>query len=215
MVEESPPRPATSPMFYMILMMGFMFIIVFVPEIREAIGGALGFVLQPLIGFNYQYPVITVLIAGLLTTILSTVIRHFMTDWVKMAKTQEVQKALTKDLRQAQKDNNLYKMKKLQELQTERMAQQSSTMVEQMKPMMVTMFVFIGIFTWLREFLYALESFEFASFGWNSQFHFFDSFIIFPNYILLYMLVSISFGQVLQKGLKYYSFKKRLEELEV
>ena len=210
MAEQGTPQQASSAMFTMILMMGFMFILVFVPEIRDTIGTVLGYVLQPTIGFGFKYPILSILCAGFLTTIISTLIRHFMTDWVKMGRDQYIQKTLSSELRQAQKDNNLYKMKKLQEVQTERMAMQSTGMIDQMKPMMFTMFIFIGIFTWLREFLYSPQTYEFGAFGWNPHFYLFDNFLIFPHYILIYMLVSISFGQLLQNLGRILIIKSRM-----
>ncbi len=212
--EQAPPAPSANSMFSMMLVFGMMALIMFVPSIRIAIGDYAGYVLDPIIGFDGDYPVLTILASGFLAIVISTVTRHFMTDPIKMAKDQAVSKHLQKEMRKAQKENNLYKMRKLQEVQTQNMANTSSTMMDSMKPMFYTIFIFIGIFTWLSNFLYSPDTFEYASFGWSSRFYFFDNFIIIPYWILIYMLVSFSLGQVLQKGLKYYSFSKKIGERE-
>ncbi|HEQ78994.1 MAG TPA: DUF106 domain-containing protein [Euryarchaeota archaeon] len=213
MTEQNPAAQQSKSLFYMMLFMGIMMLFLLFPDLRNIIGYYVGFVLDPTIGFGNAYPVITIILAGFLVTVISTVIRHFMTDWVKQAKDREASSALNKELRQAQKDNNLYKMKRLQELQMEQMANQGNVMAESMKPMMVTMVFFFGIFAWLNNFLYDPMTFEWCAFGYSQHFHLFENFLILPHFILVYMLVSISFGQLLQKALKYYLFKKKLEEM--
>jgi uncharacterized membrane protein (DUF106 family) len=37
---------------------------------------------------------------------------------------------------------------------------------------------------------------------------------VLPSWILLYSLVSLPFGQVLMRTLRYFSFKKRLDQLK-
>ena len=37
---------------------------------------------------------------------------------------------------------------------------------------------------------------------------------LFPDWVLVYTLVSIPFGQVLSRALRYFSFSKRLKELK-
>jgi uncharacterized membrane protein (DUF106 family) len=36
---------------------------------------------------------------------------------------------------------------------------------------------------------------------------------LFPNWVLLYSLISIPFGQILSRLLRYYDFRKRLNEI--
>jgi len=83
----------------------------------------------------------------------------------------------------------------------------------QLKLMPITMLVIIPIFAWLANFVYLdLESTLF-SVPWALEANMRNSNVL-PNWILLYSLLTLPFGQVLTRALKYFSFSKRLRSLE-
>jgi len=61
-----------------ILLLLFMMIMFFImPTVGPILGVYFGLVLEPLIGFNGAYPVITLLFAGLIVVTLSSLLPHF------------------------------------------------------------------------------------------------------------------------------------------
>ena len=82
----------------------------------------------------------------------------------------------------------------------------------QMKLMPVTMLIIIPIFAWLAVFVGDLES-AVITVPW-SNFADLNATYVLPAWVLLYSLISVPFGQLLSRGLRYYSFKKRLNELK-
>ena len=117
-----------------------------------------------------------------------------------------------KEFRKARLEKNLYKIKKLTEVQREVMAKSMSGMQTQMKLMPVTMAVIIPVFAWLSIFVYQLPSSMFsAPWYWDSDL---VGINVLPNWILLYSVLTMPFGQILSRMLKYFSFRKRLLKLE-
>jgi uncharacterized membrane protein (DUF106 family) len=207
------PKQNMSGQLMIMLVMFFAISILFTPELRTILGNAVGFVFYPAVGFGGLFPIITLMLAGLLMIFISTILRHFFVDWVSQARNQKIVSAFQKELRKARLENNMYKTKKLTEVQGEIMAKSMSGMNSQMKLMPVTMAVIIPVFAWL----YIFVSFDVPTtmisvpWYWNTDL---NASSVLPNWILLYSLVTLPFGQVLARVLKYFSFRKRLLEIE-
>ncbi|OPY31447.1 MAG: hypothetical protein A4E32_01903 [Methanomassiliicoccales archaeon PtaU1.Bin124] len=206
-----PPKTAGMSTFMTIFVFGLAMIILIDGSTRAALGSALGYVFQPLIGFEYQWPVLTLVICGMIMTGLTIVIRHFMTDYVEQAEGQKIVGAFNKELRDARKSNNMYKMKKLLELQPKILEKSMEQTKTQFKLMPISMLIVIPIFAWLAVFVGALAD-PYYAVPWSSAANFNDMYV-FPEWILTYTLVTIPFGQVLSRTLRWYSFRKRLAEL--
>ena len=140
--EEELQPPAIGGTF---LTMAFMLWIIINPELRDFMGETAGTVLEPRISFDYQYPVLTFLFAGITMISLTTIIRHFIIDWEKMAEIQSKMGAYNKEMGEARQNGNEAKMKKLFAMQPEIMMLQSEMMSNQMKPMAFTMLIAIPI----------------------------------------------------------------------
>jgi len=78
----------------------------------------------------------------------------------------------------------------------------------------VTMAVIIPVFAWLYIFvsLDVPTTMISVPWYWNTDL---NASSVLPNWILLYSLVTLPFGQVLARVLKYFSFRKRLLGLEM
>src|SRR5439155_330508 len=78
-------------------LMIFLFLLALYAIIDPAVGTAFAafanVVLFPMFGFGGLLPVLTILLAGLLTTTIGSIIRDRYTNWVKMARTQKVMAA--------------------------------------------------------------------------------------------------------------------------
>jgi uncharacterized membrane protein (DUF106 family) len=144
-------------------------------------------------------------------TLLTIIIRHLMTDYVAQAEGQKIVGAFNKELRDARKSNNMYKMKKLLEMQPKILSKSMEQTKTQFKLMPISMLIVIPIFAWLAVFVGHLDS-PYYAVPWSSVANFNEAYL-FPQWILVYTLVTIPFGQVLARGLRWFSFKKRLNEL--
>lgn len=198
-------------------MMGMMFVLVIMMVVmmfRSQIGGALNVVFQ-VIDFNGQWPVFTLIIAGLFMITLSTVIRGFLTNPMTQAKTQQVQTEFNKEMRTARLENNLFKMKKLQEQQPAMMAKSMETSTQMMKIMPVTMVIIIPIYAWVWFFLENTVPPELVTIHipWGPV-YILDTLWIMPIWIVIYTLISLPIGQLENRIVRFILLKRRLEELD-
>jgi uncharacterized membrane protein (DUF106 family) len=199
----------------MIVMMAFVtaMIVMFDQNLRQGLGKLVGVPLTPLVGFGGHEPILTLLLTGLLMSFFSITVRHLFSDWIEQARNARITSAFQKELREARTSNNTYKLKKLTELQPQIMAQSLKASQTQLKLMPVTMLVIIPIFAWLANFVYLdLQSTTFSvPWAFNADMKHSN---VLPNWILLYSLLTLPFGQVLTRVLKHFSFGRRLRELE-
>lgn len=199
---------------WMILLFGAVLLIMFNPEMRFTVGRYVGFVLEPLIGFGGEDPALTIFFASLITGVSTGLVRHYMVDWMEMARIQKLMKAFQNELKEAQKNDNNYKVNKLTELQPEVMKKQASMSGQQFKPMGVTMIVVIPMFGWLWTWIQGLPDPSIAAPWGGRTMLLSDAPIVsfFPTWILIYSLFSIPIGQLVQKGLKAFDFSRKLEQ---
>ncbi len=100
MSEENTSEEEVQPpaMGGMLLTMLFMIYILINPEMRVGMGNFAANLLEPQIGFEHQYPVLTFLFAGVLMISLTTFIRHLLIDWEKVAEIQTKMAAYNKEM---------------------------------------------------------------------------------------------------------------------
>ncbi len=208
-----PPKPDFGGQLLLMLALLFSMFLLFDQNMRQSLGKIVGVGLGPLVGFGGQYPLITLFLTGLITSIFTITVRQFFTDWVGQARNARIGSAFNKELREARLSNNTYKLKKLTELQPQMMSQQLKASQTQMKLMPVTMIVIVPTFAWLANFIYLdLQSVQF-SVPWAFDASMTGSSVL-PNWILIYSLLTLPFSQVLTRVLKYFSFSRRLARLE-
>lgn len=208
-----PPTPALGNQMVVLFAFMIALLVMFDNDIRQGLGKIVGVPLAPLVGFDGQLPILTLLLTGLLMSFFSITVRHFFSDWVAQARSARITSAFQKELREARQSNNTYKLKKLMELQPQIMTESMKASQTQLKLMPVTMLVIIPIFAWLANFVYLdLESTKF-SVPWALNADMTGSNVL-PNWVLLYSLLTLPFGQVVTRILKFFSFSKRLRALE-
>jgi uncharacterized membrane protein (DUF106 family) len=203
---------ATTSRMLMIFVFILALFVMFDNTLRIALGEVVGMGLEPMWGFGGSFPVISLFLTGAFMTFLSIVVRHFFTDYVRQAESQKAIGAFNKEMRQARLDNNTYKLKKMMEQQPKVMQASMKQTTAQLKLMPVTMLIIIPIFAWLAVFVGGLHS-TLITVPWSNSADLNTSYLL-PAWILLYSLISIPFGQLLSRGLRYFSFKKRLNELK-
>ena len=202
--EEELQPPAIGGTF---LTMAFMLWIIINPDLRDFMGESAGTILEPRISFDYQYPVLTFLFAGIAMISFTTIIRHFIIDWEKMAEIQTKMGAYNKEMGEARQSGNEAKMKKLFAMQPQIMLLQTEMMSNQMKPMAFTMIIAIPIIMWLRIFVNGLNL-QVMSLPWEPNYSLDESLWILPHWILVYSGLSLPFGQIIMRILKIASNTK-------
>src|SRR5881396_3048265 len=173
--------------------------------------------LYAIIGFGGTLPVLTILLAGLMTTTIGSIIRDRYTNWVKMARTQKVMTAWRKEQMEAMRKGQQTRLSQLKEAQQGFMKDSMEVQTAPMKSMAWTMFMFIVIFTWLRLFVDVVlqdHGNQWIAVPWSNHL-FLNSVYLFPSWVLLYSLLALPFGQIVVRLLKYFHFRRRLEGLGV
>lgn len=208
-----PPKPDFGGQLVLLMALMFAMFILFDQGIRRSLGEIVGVGLTPVVGFGGHLPILTLLCTGLITSVFSITIRQLFTDWIGQARNARMASAFQKELREARTSNNTYKLKKLTELQPQVMSQQLKASQTQLKLMPMTMIIIVPTFAWLANFVYLdLDSTVFSvPWEFNASM---ESTNVLPNWILLYSLLTLPFGQVLTRTLKYISFRKKLRKLD-
>jgi len=205
-------QPGSS-MFLMFIMLFLLLMIFLNPGLVGAIGMGIGFVMNPVIGFDGSYPLLTILLASMIMTLISTMIRNYYINWADVAKNQKVMSAFNKVRREALMTRNTAKLEKLNKMQPEIMRRTMKATTSQLKPMMFTMVIIILFFAWLSTFVYTETFLVSFSVPWNFTVPLTGSYL-FPYWIFLYMLASIPLSMTFQRLLKYYAFRKKLMQME-
>ncbi len=181
---------------------------------NHTIGVLLNYVFGVL-DFSGQYPVVTLMLVGAIMAGLTTLLRSLTTDMIEQAKSQQIMSAFNQEFRQARLDNNLYKVKKLTELQPVMMAKNMESSNKMMKMMPYTMIIIVPMFLWVRYFVdVTLASNAIIAIPWALGGVSLQANLVLPVWILIYSLISIPFGQILGRIIRGYQFKKRLKELD-
>ncbi len=205
-----PPGAALS-RFVTIFIVMLAVVILLDAQLRDALGRIIGYGLMPLIGFNYAYPVITLFLAGMLMSALTIIVRHFFTNYVEQAESQRIVSAFNKELRTARLENNTFKMKKLMEQQSKIMQRSMKSSTTQLKLMPVTMVIVVPIFAWIAVFMANAPS-AIVSVPWAYNVDL-NAYTVLPNWVLIYSLASLPFGQVVARLLRWADFRKRLAKI--
>lgn len=200
----------------LMLLMLLMFIMLFIfgdPNISAAIVAAMDTVFYPLIGFNGNYPILTLIFAGFIVVFLSSFFQNLFTDWKKMGESQEITRAFQKELAKARKEGNTNKVNKLMKMQPEIMKRQTEASSGMMKPMFFLFIFIVPIFMWLRSFLGSLPHYYFTV-PWDVTVSLFDRPFLWQTWLWLYFIFSMVVGQVIRQGLKWISWSDWWKEMK-
>lgn len=198
-------KQSMSPMILMLVMLAFMFIIT---GFRTQIGSYMDSVLGPIIGFNGEYPLVTISIASLIIAIANNLLRFKLTDWKSQAKQQHVSKFMGKIQREALKKNDLKTIEAVRVKQKELTQQNLAQMNSQFKIMPVTFAIFIPVLYWLWFFIEEIQ-YSVVVTPWNQSWDLLAS-TFFPNFLWFYMVVSYILSYILQKSFMLIEWRKWL-----
>ena len=198
--------------FLTIFIFGIALIVLFDQGTRDALGTAVGYVLMPLIGFDNQWPILTLLIYRS---------AHDQPDHPGAPLLHRLCEAGGEpEDRRCLQQGAARRAQEQQHLQDEEAPGDATTDHDQSpwsrprpssscsrRPCSIV----IPIFAWLSVFVNDLPSTVFST-PWNFNAELLAVYI-FPVWIFVYTTVTIPFGQILSRMLRYYSFKKRLDKL--
>ena len=186
------------------------------PNLSKGLGLLTASVLDPLFGFGGRYPVLTLFCAAILTTGISTAVRHYFSDWVRMAKTQKQTSALSKATMEAIRRGNMNKVQKLRGQSAQLRTDNMSVQFAPMKSMVFTFLLFILVFAWLGNFMGSTvkaKGLMLFAVPWQYQTDFSASYL-FAAWLLLYMLFNIFLSQLFGRVLKFFTFRKKLAAMK-
>jgi len=190
----------------MLMLMVLMFLMIFIfgnPEISAWLATSIHTVFYPLIGFGGSYPMLTLILAGIIVVSLSSFFQNLFTDWKKMAESQELSKAFQKELSKARKEGNTNRVNKLMKMQPQIMKKQTEASSGMMKPMIFLFIFIVPIFMWLRYFLGGLDYYYFTvPWGVEGVSLFFKPFLM-QAWLWVYLIFSMVIGQLIRQGMKY------------
>lgn len=203
--EQQPTFPKGQ--FVQIFFIVLTLFIVLDQRLRSFLARIVGYVLNPAIGFGGRLPIVTIILAALIMIGASTVVRHYLVDWVKMARINNTMRAFHKAMREARVSKDPKRQEQLTKFQTKQLlAMQAELSTGQMKTFAPTMLVVIPLFAWLWEFVQRLD-YPFFTAPWNPTVEMFKSTLL-PHWILFYSVITIPFGTLLQKLLKYIEWRE-------
>ena len=196
-------------MLYFMIMILLLFVYT-VPTLRNLFAIPMTYILQPVIGFDFKYPLFTILGAALLTGFVNTIARHFFTDYFGMAEMQHKNKKLQQRYREAIHSKDKTEMDSVRAEQSKSMQESMKYTQQQMKPTFVTLLLTVLIFAWLIGFMFhashltpptTMMAYPFSNGSTGDMMHPFFGFYI---WIGLYSLFSLVITYPLQYSIKLW-----------
>ena len=193
-------------MFMMLMFMLLMTVLIMTPSIRTSLGTTADPLLSPVLP-EESFFVITVMILGVFSMTLNTVIRNFFVDPMDQAHIGHRQGQVRQIMNEARLSRDPILQEKAMTLQQQMMPEQLEVQMGAMKPMMFTMIFIIGIFAWLTT---KVETFrvDYVSLPWAPEWHLLEGkFLFFPAWICCYICMSAAYGRVLDRHIKLRRYK--------
>lgn len=182
--------------------------------LRNDVGGALSVVLIPMIGFNYRFPLLTIVLVGVLIGLVTSVPRYFFTDWLKMGRLQQRQRFFNKAFREAYRNNQKDKIQKMQKMRMQMSTEQMQQSMNTTKPLMVLSFFTLLLFAWVYYFIDRLN-YKIVAYPWNFNINVVTSHISVAEYwMITYAFTSLVIGYLATMLIKYVDFTFKLRKME-
>lgn len=201
---------------FLLIFLGLLAIwTLFDPNLNSSFASLANYILMPIIGFNGMFPVVTILMTALITTVISAAARDYFVDWVKVAKFNKISSSWRKENMQAIRSGNTARAARLKESYAEIQKDMVDVQMAQMKPTILTMFLFLVIFVWLRSFIDVFLAYVgnlWITVPWASNVYL-PMFIppIFTAWILLSIISGYPLSTLVTRALKFVRFRRRLE----
>jgi uncharacterized membrane protein (DUF106 family) len=175
-----------------------MFASMFLMDFRNAVASAVDLIISPITSTMPFY--IVVLAIAAIVTVFSTFIQKYTMDWELMRHVTEKNRALQKEMREAQLAGNKAKLKKLQDDQLAGMQEQTALTKMQFKPMGFLAIISVPLFIWAYWYLSLNPSLTMVFPFTGTVTLISGGFFIFPWWILWSLLCSLAIGQIIRKA---------------
>ncbi len=216
----APPRPAAPAFKPTTFLYTFLFVLgilmLFDTSTRNGVASELGIVLQPLIGFGGQFPLLTMFLAAVIEMVLTALAYNWATDWFKAAKVQQWGSAFRKVQMEALRSGKKDRVDALKPHQMRFTQLSTEVSMAQLKGMAVTWFLVIAIYTWVGLFLASLDVSLItvslagahvdllSSPGWPL-----------PPWFILFSLYTVPMSLLFRRLLKHYSLRQHASRTAV
>ncbi len=188
----------------MILMMLLMVLIMADPSLSSALGSGMALLLNPTIGFGGHLPVVSILLAGAITGVLSTGLRHWSTDYIALERGRVLQRTFQKELMDARAKRDVDRVERLRRAQPFMMSHTMSAQYATMKPAIGTMVVALAVYGWMIVFLRFEVPTSGVSLPWTASWELAPGSL---QMMFLYAIMSLPLTVVLSSSLKLWRFR--------
>jgi uncharacterized membrane protein (DUF106 family) len=225
--EAAPPKPARPPppafkvstfLYVFLGLLGLWMLLE--PSFRNQIAGYFGTSVAssgPLymaIGFNSDYLLLTMALAGGVEMLVTSLAYNYTTDWVKAAKVQKWSSAFRKVQMEAIRSGKKDRISALKPFQERLTRLSGEVSIAQFKGMAITYFLLILIYTWVGLVIGAANSVQqTVALGGGSTINLTAHVgsLPIPYWFLIFSLYTIPFSLVFRRLLKHYWLRRYLE----
>ncbi|AEA46972.1 DUF106 domain-containing protein [Archaeoglobus veneficus] len=192
--------------------LGLLFMFgVFSADFRYSLANSVAPLLDPLLALPIH---VVIFILASITATYSSIIQKYAVDMQKFKEIHEKVLAFQKEYMEAMKQNNQYKLKKLEEKRPEIQKLQGEMMGMQFRSMFYTVVVTLPIFYWLwvriyditpevhYKGYYGLESKFMVTVPFSGTIHVSEPIFILPWWIFWYFMCSVLLSQFIKKVFK-------------
>jgi uncharacterized membrane protein (DUF106 family) len=215
-----PPMPTFKPMTFLYVFCGLLGVwMLFDTGFRNSIAGWLGTSigsggpLYTAIGFQSNYLLATMLLAGAIEMLITALAYNYTTDWIKAAKVQKWSSAFRKVQMEAIRSGKKDRIAALRPYQERLTRLSSEVTIAQFKGMAITYFLLILIYTWVGLVIGAANSVQqtvdlggtmvnLAHTLWGPI----------PYWFLIFSLYTVPFSLVFRRLLKHYWLRRYASE---
>ncbi len=177
------------------IMLGSM---IFPNELRPIVAGAVDVIVAPLLKTVPFY--IIVLLMAATITVLANFLQKYLIDWDLMRKVTDKNRAIQKEMREAQLAGDKKKIEKLQAEQMAGMEDQMAFSKQQLKPMGFLMIISIPLFFWMLWYVTKNPSLTMVFPFWGEQKLIDSAFFFFQYWIVWSIICSMAISQVIRKA---------------
>jgi uncharacterized membrane protein (DUF106 family) len=151
--QQKKQQGAANPMKAMLPLLVSLMVIMIMWPFMGPIGNAVNYVLGPVIGFGGRYPLLTILLAAIIMSFITNLVRFFSTDLIRSGKAREIMRAYNLEMREAKMTHDMSRLKKLyrsgpeiQKMQQEMMGQAGGGTITTVLSMMLSIPIFLWLF---------------------------------------------------------------------
>jgi uncharacterized membrane protein (DUF106 family) len=155
-----------------------------------------------LIGFNSNYLLVTMAVAGAIEMAITAIAYNYTTDWIKAAKVQKWSSAFRKVQMAAFRSGKKDRIDELKPFQQKIARMSSEVSIAQFKGMAITWFLLILIYSWVQQVI-AAAPFKYVNLG-GASVDLNASFGPFPIWFFIFSLYTVPLSFVFRRFLKHY-----------